>query len=203
DKKRLPRELQLLAALNDDSSAVGRRHFAFIFKYEIGASRDWVAPRRGEKAVTELRWLNASQPGFSLRQFEYWSQLCLRKFFPDFARTEPSFLIRRRRNFRPPSLLCVLGQVGSGKTEATRAFVDDCDYHEINSGAALARLLGVPPVPKTPRLKFQALAQQFIQTDGAPERLARQIWDETRSSGKSRILVDGVRHQLTLEALQK
>jgi dephospho-CoA kinase len=203
DRQRLPDELELVGALNDDSSEVGRRHFAFVFRYEVESEAAWYKPSRGEKAVTELRWLKPSERDFSIRDFEYWSQLCLRTFFSEYVRAEPSFLIRRRTKFTHPHLLCVLGPVGSGKTEATLVFTSDYGYAEINSGVVLANLLGLAPVPKTPRLEFQRAALRFIESATGPKRLAEAIWQDRRVSENARILVDGIRNRSTLRELEK
>ena len=70
-----------MGILNDDSSEVGRKHFAFVFRYHVKDSPTWNNPIRGEKAITQLRWLDMDPPKFSIRGFEYWSQLCLRTYF--------------------------------------------------------------------------------------------------------------------------
>jgi len=202
DRQHLSEKLELVGALNDDSSEVGRRHFAFVFRYEVESAEAWNQPHRGEKAVTELRWLTPAERDFSIRHFEYWSQLCLRTFFAEYVRAEPSFLIRRRMKFTHPHLLCILGPVGSGKTEATLVFTSDYGYTEINSGVILAELLGIPPVPVTPRLDFQRAALRFIESPTGPRRLAEAIWGRRRAAGISRLLVDGIRNRSTLKELQ-
>ena len=62
DKKRLfsGEGPKLIGALNDDSSAVGRRHFAFVFEYELATSSEDSTLRKGEKAVIDLRWIDPS-----------------------------------------------------------------------------------------------------------------------------------------------
>jgi predicted NUDIX family phosphoesterase len=47
--------LEIVGLLNDDSSPVGRRHFAVLLRYEVSDDASWAHPRRGEKAVTRLR----------------------------------------------------------------------------------------------------------------------------------------------------
>lgn len=173
DKNRLLNGIGLrcIGILNDDSSDVGRRHFAFLLRYEVSSSPYWIKPSRGEKSITQLRWLDPTATQDSITTFEYWSQLCLREYFPQIVRAQPSFLVRRRAPLVPPHLVCVLGPVGSGKSEATRVLVHDYGYSEINSGRVLAAVLGVPPVPDTPREEFQALAMQFIERRDGPPNL--------------------------------
>lgn len=203
EQRLLSERLQLVGALNDDSSEVGRRHFAFIFRYEVKSWAEWSLPRRGEKAVTELRWLDSTKHDFSLRDFEYWSQLCLRTYFSEYVRAEPSYLIRRKKNFTRSSMLCILGPVGSGKTEATRVFTKDHGYTEINSGVLLSDILELPPVPETPREDFQRAALKFINSANGPIKLAKAISRRAQGVEHSRILVDGIRNRSTLIELEK
>ena len=90
------RYLTPVGLLNDDSSPVGRRHFAFLFRYEVSDDPAWDRPERGEKSVTQLRWLNARSGTVPLWGFEYWSQLCLREYFPWVAHVVPDFRIVRQ-----------------------------------------------------------------------------------------------------------
>lgn len=195
--------LHLIGVLNDDSSDVGRRHIAFVFQYQVSASPKWDSPLKGEKAVTQLRWLDPATSAFSLRDFEYWSQLCLRTYFAPVVKALPSFLVRRKAPLMPPHLLCVLGPVGSGKTEAASILTRDYGYIEINSGRVLARLMGIPPIPQSNRETFQGAAQLFISTPDGPKQLAQAIWEEIKMISSPRILVDGIRNLATLDHMKR
>lgn len=201
EQRSLAERIELVGALNDDSSEVGRRHFAFIFRYEVEAWDRWSEPRRGEKAVTNLRWLDSTQRSVLLRDFEYWSQLCLRTYFAEYVLAEPSYLVRRKKNFTRSNILCILGPVGSGKTEATHVFKEDYGYMEINTGMLLGDILNIPPVPKTPRAEFQRAAVKFIQSPRGPAQLAKAIALRAREAKGSQILVDGIRNRSTLAEL--
>lgn len=197
------RYLKPVGLLNDDSSPVGRRHFAFLYRYEVSDDPAWDRPERGEKSVTQLRWLNAKSETVPLWGFEYWSQLCLREYFPWVAHMVTEFKIMRKAPLHPPHLLCVLGAVGSGKSEATRLLTREFGYTEINSGHIVAGLLGVPPVPTTPRDEFQRAAWDFIQSPDGPDRLATAIWRHAEQVGTGRVLVDGIRQRGTLARLKE
>jgi len=203
DVERLSRRegLALVGVLNDDSSPAGRRHFAFLFRYEVSEDPRWNKPERNEKAVTQLRWLDPSAGDLSLRQFEYWSQLALRSFYPTSVHAEPTFLVRRRRPFVTPHILCVMGPVGSGKSEATKVLRDEFGYIEINSGRVLAGLLGIPPVPVTSREEIQRRGMEFITQPTGPTILAAALWREVAGAHEPRILVDGIRQAATLTEL--
>lgn len=197
------RGIKVVGALNDDSSAVGRRHFAFVLRYEVSNDPAWDHPARGEKSVTQLRWLNLDSSEFRFREFEYWSQLCLREFFRGSQSTQPSYLIRRRKPLQPPHILCMLGEVGSGKTEATQLLAREFGYRVINSGRVIAKLLNLPPVTEKTRPMFQRRALTFIRQLDGPSRLAHAIWQEFSLKPGSRILIDGVRHRSTLDQLRQ
>ncbi len=195
--------LSCVGILNDDSSEVGRKHFAFVFRYDVKESLTWNNPVRGEKAITQLRWLDMDPPKFSIRGFEYWSQLCLRTFFKTVVNEQPSYVIRRHRPLIPPHILCIVGPIGSGKTETSAVLKEDYGYTEINSGQILAELIGVRPVPKTPRKLFQSRALKFISQKKGPAHLAAAILRKAKLYGSRRILVDGLRQVETLSAIRK
>ena len=157
-------------------SAVGR--IAFIFQYEVSDDRGWLKPIRGEKSITQLRWLHPDNEPLAIWHFEYWSQLCLRAFFSKLIRTAPSYRIIRKKPLQQPHVLCIMGAVGCGKSEATKILRRDFDYHEINTGKLLAGLLKVPPVPTTPREVFQRKAWSFIQSKEGPTQFAEAIVKE-------------------------
>lgn len=192
--------LKCVGVLNDDSSVAGQRHMAFLFQYEVSSDPYWTNPARGEKSITQLRWIGAEST-IPIWQFEYWSQLCLREFFPPLVETASAYRVVRRRPLNPPHLLCVLGAVGSGKSETTRLLCSEYGYREVNTGKIMATLLGVPPVPTSTREEFQEKAWRFINKKGGPKRLAEAILDEVKELASDRVLIDGVRQKATLDSL--
>jgi len=196
--------LDIIGIINDDSSEVGRRHLAFVMRYEVSSNPSWENPERGEKAITQLRWISASDPKrVWLWNFEYWSQLCLREFAPRLTMVRPAYRLLRRSPLRPPHLLCVLGPVGSGKTLATEVLRDDFGYEEINTGEVVASLIGVPPVPQTSRSEFQKLSWNYISQPDGPEKLAARLIELVQSKGSPRLLIDGIRQRATLATLKR
>ncbi len=194
--------LETIGVLNDDSSPVGRRHFAVVFRYEVSDDPRWNKPEKGERAITQLRWLDPESSSLMLRDFEYWSQLCLRFFYATAQSERPSLLVRRRRSLHPPHVLVVLGALGSGKSEATRVLKEEFGYTEINSGRVLANLLGRSPVTDVERASFQEAAWEFIQQRNAPKKLAAELWNRIQESNQPRVVVDGLRQVATLEQLK-
>jgi predicted NUDIX family phosphoesterase len=194
--------LEIVGLLNDDSSPVGRRHFAVVFRYEVSQDPSWDEPVRGEKSITQLRWL---RPGdrVHLSDFEYWSQLCLRTFYRRLARLSPAVRVSRGARFRPPHTLCIVGQIGSGKSEATDLLTTEMGYGAVNSGQVLAELLGLPPVSGADRTAFQAAAQSFIAKADGPSRLAAAIAERAAQLGTGRVVVDGLRQTETFAELRR
>jgi predicted NUDIX family phosphoesterase/dephospho-CoA kinase len=198
-----PTAIEFMGVLNDDSSDVGLRHLAVVLRYWVPSSVQWDRPLRGEASVSQLRWIDLSKPNLNLLDFEYWSQLCLRKFYAPTVTAKPVHRILRKRPFQHEHILCVIGSIGSGKSIATQCFRDEAGYVEVNSGRVLARIMGVPPVPETPRPSFQKEAQAFITTELGPTVLAYAILEEAKRVGSGKIIIDGVRHPETLKALRE
>jgi predicted NUDIX family phosphoesterase len=195
--------LKIIGLLNDDASANGRRHFAVILQYEVSNESKWIRPERNEKSITQLRWLDPEASPNRLFEFEYWSQLCLLNFYGQADITKPVYRIRHRSPLRPPHLLVVVGEVGSGKSATTAILRSDYSYAEVNSGQVLAKLLGVPPVTEDTRAEFQELAWDFIQNPNGPLELAEAMWSTAKSIDGSRLLIDGIRQRNTLAALKR
>jgi predicted NUDIX family phosphoesterase/dephospho-CoA kinase len=198
-----PANIELLGILNDDSSDVGLRHLAIVLRYWTPESAGWDRPLRGEASVSQLRWIDLRRPKLNLTDFEYWSQLCLRKFYAPAVTARPIYRIVHRKPFQHDHILCVIGTIGSGKSIAAQCFQNEAGYTEVNSGRILARIMGIPPVPETPRSQFQDAAQGFISTELGPTVLAYAIIEEAKRIGASKIIVDGIRHPATLKALRE
>lgn len=194
--------LKPVGILNDDSSETGRRHLAVVFRHDIASETDPKLVTRGEKSIAKLRWIDLASETLPLWRFEYWSQLCLREYFSDIVRAQPAFRVRYRGRLRPPHLLCVVGPLGSGKSEVTRVLKQDFGYAEINSGKIVADILGIPSVPSTPRANFQRKAFEFISTPDGPATLATALLREADATGSDRVLIDGIRQGATLDELR-
>lgn len=203
ERLRAGKGLKLVGLLNDDSTPVGQRHLALLFTYEVSDDPAWSKPERGEKSITQLRWLSPNSGTVPIWDFEYWSQLCLREYYPQIAHAVPQYRIVRRVPLRPPHLLCVLGEVGSGKSEATRLITREFGYEEINTGRLVAEILGIPPVAEFGREKFQQKAGEFIKRSDGPQRLANEIWARVQQVPSGKVLIDGIRQRATLDHLRK
>jgi predicted NUDIX family phosphoesterase len=197
-----PELLEFLGVLNDDSSGVGIRHMAVVLRYWVDDWSRWKSVTKGEASINKLKWIDTAKEAINLSEFEYWSQLVIRSLFRSSMSMVSGYKIQNRSAFRKPHILCVVGSIGSGKSATSRLFAERFDYATVNSGQVLARLLGVPPVPQTGRSEFQKRAEEFINLQDGPTRLGRALADAALDLGSDRVLVDGIRHPETLEALK-
>ncbi len=199
-----PESFQIVGLINDDSTEVGRRHVGVVLRYEIGDGEwdKWERVQRGEASINQLRWIDALGETINLSDFEYWSQLCWRTLFPVMVKAQPAYRILRKKAFRGPHILLVVGSIGSGKSAATRYLTRNFRYAEVNSGRQMAKLLGVPPVPETPRPVFQEMAWRLLQEADGSFRLAEGLLSAANRCKTDRVVIDGVRQLSVLRMLK-
>ena len=156
---------------------VGRRHVGIVLRYEIGDGewRDSEQAQRGEASINQLRWIDALDETVDISHFEYWSQLCWRTLFPVMVRAQPAYRVIRKKTFRRPHILLVVGSIGSGKSSATRYLVRNFGYSEVSSGRQIAKMLGVPPVSETPRAELQEMALRLLRKEGGADHIAEAL----------------------------
>lgn len=194
-----PGALQLLGFINDDSSDNGRRHLAIVYEYNVWDDSYWEQPKPGEQGIRQLRWIDPEDTAIPLNRYEYWSQLLL-SLYATFERSATARIVHRAALVRP-HVVCVVGPIGSGKSEAASALESELGYRSLNSGLAVASLLGIPPVPETPREEFQVRANEFISKEEGPRLLARELVRNVSAS--SDFVIDGVRQRRTLRELRE
>jgi predicted NUDIX family phosphoesterase len=160
-----PSSLELLGILNDDSSEVGRKHVAIVFKYTIVNWEGWSSIREGEPGVRSLKWIEINDLRLDLNDFEYWSQLCIRKFFPKIASQQSGLRMLRSMDTAGKHLIIIVGTIGSGKSYTARILEKSLGYSLINSGEIVANLVGLPPIPLTNRSAFQNAAAELVSSE--------------------------------------
>jgi predicted NUDIX family phosphoesterase len=193
--------LERLGILNDDSSEVGRRHVAVVYRTWL---QDWNATRllqKGDSSIKGLGWIDLSKDKVDIAEFEYWSQLCLRKFYPSTVIAKSGVRILNRPKLATDRIIVVAGRIGSGKTETASYLSEKLGYPLIRSGALLQEVMGAPPMREIGRREFQAIALDFIRAEGGPERLAAAIEARVTKIGAQRCIIDGLRHLPTYENL--
>jgi len=199
------KNLRLRGVINDQSSFVGRTHFAFVFELLVPSTAD--LPRgvklKREKSINQLQYVSIDTLGDDFARYEYWSKLCIRHLFRKDVRIGSSVQpIGRFRLRRHPDVIVVVGGMGSGKTEASRVLESRFGYQFISSRTILESLLGGPTLFGTDRSSFQEAALAFINKPDGPEQLGRALADAVLKA-KRRCVIDGVRHLATLDALSR
>jgi predicted NUDIX family phosphoesterase len=104
--------LERLGVLNDDSSEVGRRHVAVIYRLWLP---DWSVAwqlQKGDSSIKGLGWVDLSKDKVDISEFEYWSQLCLRKFYPSTPITKAGFKILNHSKLVRDRVVVVAGRIG-------------------------------------------------------------------------------------------
>jgi predicted NUDIX family phosphoesterase len=194
--------LEHLGVLNDDSSKVGRRHLAVVYRVWLP---DWDIARRiqkGESSIKGLGWIDLSKDKVDISEYEYWSQLCLRKFYPSTVISKSGFRVLRDSIPAKDSLgIVVAGKIGSGKTETARYLSEKLAWPLIKSGFLMQELMRAPPITEIGRKEFQARAFDFIRADCGPQRLAERLATQIAALNGARCIIDGIRHLATYEGV--
>jgi cytidylate kinase len=194
--------LEQLGVLNDDSSEVGRRHVAVVYRAWLP---DWsVASRlaKGDSSIRRLNWLDVARDKVDLSEFEYWSQLCLRRFFPSNVISEAGIRILHPTRLKRRGALVVSGRIGSGKSETATYLATRLGTRVIRSSEILQQLMGTRPLQEIGRKEFQDRAHQFISQVDGPAKLAACIAEAVARAEHDRCIVDGIRHLATYEHLR-
>ena len=135
--------LKVIGALNDDSSPNGVRHLAFVFEYTVKDASFSRKPRNRESESTRSDGSRPTLPvGRACIGLSTGLNCAVRAFAPELASSTPTFRVRRKTPLRKAKAVCVVGPMGSGKTEAANYLRDRLDLEEINSGRVVAELLG-------------------------------------------------------------
>jgi predicted NUDIX family phosphoesterase len=109
--------LERLGILNDDSSEVGRRHVAVVYRAWLP---DWNTVKKlqkGDSSIKGVGWIDLSRDTVDIADFEYWSQLCLRRFYPSALVAKARFEILNNSRLASDRVVVVAGRIGSGKSE--------------------------------------------------------------------------------------
>jgi hypothetical protein len=166
--------------------------------------QDWNtirALKKGDSSIKGLGWIDLAKDKVDISDFEYWSQLCLRKFYPSTVIAKSGVRILNRAKLATDRIIVVAGRIGSGKTETARYLSEKLGYPLIRSSALLQEVTGAPPMNEIGRREFQTRALDFIRADGGPERLAVAIEARVTKIGAERCIIDGLRHLSTYENL--
>jgi hypothetical protein len=167
---------------------------------------DWKIAKqleKGDSSIKGLGWIDLAKDKVDITEFEYWSQLCLRKFYPSVPFVRSGFKVLRSTGLSSCPVLVVAGRIGSGKSETAAYLSRELDCPVIKSSVMLMKLAGIPPIVEIGRPEFQSRALSFIGSPGNPERFADFIAASVAELRASRCVVDGIRQLATHEALSQ
>ena len=139
------KNLEVIGILNDDSTELGKSHFAIIHKLKLDNVRlPTVKKLKGEKSINQLEFLSINELGYDFEKYEFWSKLCIKTFFKDYV--EIGCKVHRVKNYslsKHPKVIAIVGSIGSGKTEASRILERSFGYYLISSGKRLQESNGL------------------------------------------------------------
>src|SRR5450631_405320 len=193
--------LERLAVLNDDSSEVGRRHVAVVYRAWLS---DWAQARqlqKGDSSIKGIGWIDLSKDTVDIAEYEYWSQLCLRRFYPSTVVAKAKFEILNHSQLTSDRIIAVSGRIGSGKSETASYLSEKLKIPLVKTGTLLAKLMSSPSITEVGREEFQARALRFILDDGGPDKLAAEILRQANALSNGKCIVDGIRNLSTYEKL--
>lgn len=196
--------LRMIGVLNDDTSFVGKVHFAFIHILDLGHLGTTMNAKtlKKEKSINQLRFVPINELGNEYENYEYWSKLCIKAFFNDRVHINAKVRRIRNHNLRKHPHIAVVGTIGSGKTEACKLLQERFGYESLSSGAILGELAGIGALKNVGRRRFQDLGFDFIRREDGPEELATEIFRRIQISGKHRHVIDGIRNVQTFLLLK-
>ena len=195
--------LERLGILNDDSSEVGRRHVAVVYRAWLP---DWNAVKKlqkGDSSIKGVGWIDLSKDTVDIADFEYWSQLCIRRFYPSTLVTKARFEILNNSRLASDQVIVVAGRIGSGKSETAGYLSQRLQCPLIKTGELVRDLMASPAISEIGREEFQARAYEFISAPDGTQRLAVAIAKQINAEGGRRVIVDGIRNLDTYERLEK
>lgn len=185
----------------DDSSFEGQKHIGVVMVGHLPHS-SLMPNRPGELSINQLRLLTKAQLWDAYHAMEFWSQLLIREFASECRPNIISTIVPARRP-RRLKYVAFVGEIANGKSSIAAALVRRCRFSVVSASAALRRILGVAEMPEENRLKFQALALDFINSDDGPKQLAAAIAADAEHSEGDLVIIDGIRQRTTLTALRE
>jgi predicted NUDIX family phosphoesterase/dephospho-CoA kinase len=194
-----PHNFRIVGFLNDDSTPLGRCHFAFIHMLELPILKF----EKGEKSVNALQFIDIPDLADEFGGYEYWSKLCIQTYFGERLRFDCHVHVKTGFSLRENAdYVLIVGYIGSGKTEACRLLEREFGYIQIPCSRILQDILGCESSTIIDRRKLQNLGFQFINQEGAHDRFAEAILDYMKAEQGQRFVLDGLRYVETLEALE-
>jgi predicted NUDIX family phosphoesterase/dephospho-CoA kinase len=193
-------EESIVGVLNDDSTQLGRRHFAIIHLLDI--EEPYV--KKGEISVNDLRFVKISNLANEFAGYEYWSKLCIQTFFGNqisissYVQPIKGFSLRSQ-----PNIILIVGYIGSGKTEVCTLLEVEFGYTMIRCSRVMQKIIECGSIEEIGRRGLQEEGLKLVNSKGGHERLAKGIAEFMDSHPGESFVLDGLRYPQTYEELKK
>lgn len=209
-------EGSIAGLINDESSELGRKHFAIVHIIDLEEIPLHEAP--GIKRLIEKRDLGTTYRGkigeISIRNFtfasmqevegsfkdlEFWSKLCVASFFGENLQIKSQIEAQSPRRSLKEPIIVVTGRIGSGKSEACKILNESFGYKTVKTSEVLRKLLNLSGTPG--RRELQDLGLDFVNQEQGHYKLAAGLVNEIQKQGVSKFAIDGIRFPETFKAL--
>lgn len=193
-----PTNLEIAGFINDDSSPEGLKHLGVVLKGILPGNFK-LSNFGKELSINDLRFMSKRELWDKFYQFEFWSQLIIKKLFP-IENIKKVFI--KPAHFKINSnFLVFVGEIASGKTILCNLLKDKHGFQPISTRKCVARLINSEDFGINDRSSFQKKAQEFISKKKSPFLLAKEIKKEIDNTSGA-VMIDGIRHFATLKELR-
>jgi len=195
----LLKTLEIIGYINDDSSPEGQKHLGIVLKGDIPDSFN-IKEIDKELSVNGLKFMTPSELWDHFYEFEFWSQLLIRKLFKPFLVSNPVVIKPNKFNL-PSNVLVFVGEIASGKTILCEILSQRLGFHHISTRKCVAKLIEMKDFGIENRSEFQKKAELFIKQKNGPKLLAFEI-KKLIDQNDGISIIDGIRHLDTLKELK-
>jgi predicted NUDIX family phosphoesterase len=184
--------INFIGVINDNSTPLGLRHFAFVL--EASLPKDFnVENHPREMSINQLQLLSENEIWKKYNELEFWSQLLCKHLFKKPKNFKPVVINTRRNLKSSPRALILVGEIGSGKSEIANYFKRYYKVPIISTRKCVGNLLGIEDFGEKSRVQFQNMALDFITSEEGPQKLAKEIFLVAKNIKESVFIIDGVR----------
>lgn len=193
-------DFAIRGVINDYSSPEGMKHIALVLEGRLPSNYKHVSTIR-ERSINDVRLASPEEVWGQFHDFEFWSQLLIKAFWPGVRPRNISTIHPRKKNTYIDTLVLV-GEIASGKTTLATALQEQLGFTVISTRKCVSELIGVPDFKFGMREQFQQRALDFINSPSGPQKLAIAISKEVERA-TTPVVIDGIRHTKTLNHLRE
>jgi predicted NUDIX family phosphoesterase len=197
-------KVPIIGMVNDNSTDLGRKHFAFIHKIEVNNFDLSIS----ERPIRDPKWIDIKDLYKYFHRFEHWSKLIIQALFSETQKKtchilptgvgSLKFRLKDQKKY-----ISITGYIGSGKTLACQILEQDFGYHIIPGSKILKSLLGFKTDEKVERDIMQTLGLEFVNKKNGHWIFAKEIQKYISKNSAERYVLDGLRFPKTLKELER